>query len=222
MLAIYGLSCRLHRMATAADPARREALYTAAARNAETSYEDLGLDFDAHTHTELFEDLAEALVGDDLWQLRRYRLPEAHQFSRWVYRNMVVEEVADGFFTNMFSEIYNHSEYLLALPAFDSYLARHSDLTSPKRRDALAYIQAHIDDDTEADHFKVVVEALDRYGEATDWPFDPTRAEGVFRGYLRRLAPVMHELSKRMLHEMSGNAAGHPQAQAYAAAEGAR
>jgi hypothetical protein len=210
MLAIYGLSCRLHRMAVTAEPPQRDALYTAAARNAETSYEDLGLDFDAHTHTQLFEELAEALVGDDSWQLRRYRLPEAHQFSRWVYRNMVVEDVADGLFTNMFSEIYNHGEYLLALPAFDTYLASHSDLPPPKRQEALAYIQAHIDDDTEADHFKVVVEAMDRYGEATAWRFEPAQAENVFRGYLRRLAPVMRELAKRMLHEASGGDVAHP------------
>src|ERR1700722_8325657 len=38
MLAIYGLSCRLNRLAAAADPALRPGLYLAAARNAETSY----------------------------------------------------------------------------------------------------------------------------------------------------------------------------------------
>src|SRR6266496_2973981 len=99
MLAIYGLSCRLHRMAAGAEPPQRNALYVAAARNAETSYEDLGLDYDARTHTELYEEFAEALVGDDSWQLRKYRLPEAQQFSRWVYRNMVVEDIGDGLLT---------------------------------------------------------------------------------------------------------------------------
>ena len=55
-----------------------------------------GLDFDGHTHAELYEDFAEALTGGDLWQLRKYRLPEAQRFSHWVYRNMVVEAIPDG------------------------------------------------------------------------------------------------------------------------------
>ncbi len=214
MLAIYGLSCRLHRMAAGAEPPQRNALYVAAARNAETSYEDLGLDYDARTHTELYEEFAEALVGDDSWQLRKYRLPEAQQFSRWVYRNMVVEDIGDGLLTNMFSEIYNHGEYSMALPAFDTYLARHSDLSLSRRRSALAYIQAHVTDDTEADHFMVVVEALDRYREATGRQFKRAQAEGVFRTYLQRLAPVMQGLTEKMLHEASTGSTGHPKAYA--------
>lgn len=211
MLAIYGLSCRLHRMAADAEPAQRNALslYMAAARNAETSYEDLGLDYDARTHTELYEEFAEALVGDDSWQLRVYRVPEARQFSRWVYRNMVVEDIEDGLFTNMFSEIYNHGEYSMALPAFDSYLARHSDLSAPQRQSALTYIQVHVAGNTEADHFRVVVEALDRYREATGRQFERTQAERVFRTYLQRLAPVMQGLTGRMLRETSRGNAGH-------------
>src|ERR1051325_5876718 len=43
MLAIYGLSCRLNRLAGDAQPVERAALNLAAIRNAETSYEDLGL-----------------------------------------------------------------------------------------------------------------------------------------------------------------------------------
>ncbi len=214
MLAIYGLSCRLHRMAIAAEPPRRNVLYVAAARNAETSYEDLGLDYDARTHTELYEELAEALVGDDSWQLRKYRLSEAGQFSRWVYRNMVVEDIGDGLLTNMFSEIYNHGEYSIALPAFDSYLARHSDLPLAQRQSALTYIQAHVADDTEADHFMVVVEALERYREAAGQPFERAQAERVFRTYLRRLAPVMQRLTERMQHEMSGGNTEHSKAYA--------
>src|ERR1039458_10793921 len=46
MLAIYGLSCRLQRTAESAEELDRSNLYLAAARNASTSYEDLGLDFD--------------------------------------------------------------------------------------------------------------------------------------------------------------------------------
>jgi len=66
MLAIYGLSCRLQRTADGAGDLDRANLYLAAARNASTSYEDLGLDFDGHTHAELYEDFAQPLTGGDL------------------------------------------------------------------------------------------------------------------------------------------------------------
>jgi hypothetical protein len=204
MLAIYGLSCRLQRMAAGAESAHRDALHAASAQNAGTSHEDLGLDFDAHTHAELYEDLAEALVGDDSWQLGKYRLPEANDFSRWVYRNMVVGDIAEGLLTNMFSEIYNHGEYAIALPAFDAYFTAHSELPAVDRQKALTYIKAHVEDDVEADHFLLVVDALQRYLVATGHQFDEAQAERVFRTYLQRLAPVMTSLTDRMRGELSG------------------
>ena len=81
MLGIYGLSCRLQRSAEDAEELDRSNLYLAAARNAATSYEDLGLDFDGHTHSELYDDFAEALTGGDLWTLRKFRLTEAHRLQ---------------------------------------------------------------------------------------------------------------------------------------------
>ena len=207
MLAIYGLSCRMQRAADGADDAQRSNLYLAAARNAETSYEDLGLDFDGHTHAELYEDFAEALVGDDSWVLRQYRLPAAQQFSRWIYRNMVVEDVPVGLLTNMFSEIYNHGEYSIALPAADAYFRQHTSLTEKQRSKAITYIAAHVEDDTEKDHFLVVVEALDRYQTASGTQFDAAAASSVFRAYLRNLAPVMRQLTEMMRAEMDGQMA---------------
>jgi hypothetical protein len=203
MLAIYGLSCRLQRTADSAGELDRSNLYLAAARNASTSYEDLGLDFGGQTHAELYENFAEALIGDDAWQLRKYRLPEAHRFSQWIYRNMVVEPVHDGLLTNMFSEIYNHGEYSIALPAVDAYFERHTDLTAQERQKAITYIAAHVEDDTEADHFLVVVEALDRYFAASGTQFDADRAGSVFSAYLRNLAPVMRKLTERMRAELA-------------------
>lgn len=206
MLAIYGLSCRLQRTAGTAPDSGRSDLYLAAARNAETSYEDLGLDFDGHTHAELYDDFAGALTGDDCWQLRKYRLPEAHQFSQWVYRNMVVGPIPDGLLTNMFSEIYNHGEYSIGLPAAEAYFQQHTHLTEPERRKAITYIAAHVEDDTEADHFLVVVEALDRYFAADGSQFDAERAGSVFRSYLQKLAPVMQRLTAMMQAELAGQA----------------
>jgi hypothetical protein len=201
MLAIYGLSCRLQRLADSAAEPDRSTLYLAAARNAETSYEDLGLDFDGQTHADLYEEFADTLTGDDLWQLRKYRLPEAHRFSRWVYRNMVVEPVVDGLLTNMFSEIYNHGEYSIALPAAEIYFQRHTHLTVQECDKASTYIAVHVANETEADHFLVVVEALDRYLAASGTQFDPTHAGSLFRNYLRNIAPVMQRLTEMMRAE---------------------
>jgi len=207
MLAIYGLSCRLHRLAERPGAADREDLWIAAARNASTSHEDLGLDFDGHTHAELYDDFAEALTGGDLWQLRRYRLPEAHGFGRWVYRNMVVEDIPDGLLTNMFSEIYNHGEYSVALPAAQAYFRQRTGLSESERASAVTYIAAHVEDDTEADHFLVVVDALDRYLAAIGAQLDTTRARYIFGAYLRNLAPVMRQLTERMRSELASQPA---------------
>jgi hypothetical protein len=133
--------------------------------------------------------------------LRKYRLPEAQRFGQWVYRNMVVEDISDGLLTNMFSEIYNHGEYSIALPAADAYFRRHTRLTAPERRKAVTYIAAHVEDEVEAAHFLVVVEALDRYRAATKTSFDAERAESIFRTYLRNLGPVMRKLTETMKNE---------------------
>lgn len=198
MLAIYGLSCRMQRIADTAGDLDKSNLYLAAARNASTSYEDLGLDFDAHTHAELYDYFAAALTGGDQWQLGEYRLPEAQRFSHWIYRNMVVGDIADGLLTNMFSEIYNHGEYTIALPAVGDYFQKHTQLTPPERRRATNYIAAHVEDEVEAAHFLVVVEALDRYLAVSKTPFDAERAGSVFRTYLHNLGQVMGALTNMM------------------------
>lgn len=207
MLAIYGLSCRLQRAAGSAGDLDRSNLYLAAARNAATSYEDLGLDFDGNTHADLYEEFADALTGGDLWQLRKYRLPEAHRFSQWIYRNMVVEAIPEGLLTNMFSEIYNHGEYSIALPAANGYFQRHTKLTAPERRKAVTYIAAHVEDEVEAAHFLLVVEALDRYFAASRTQFDPAQASSLFRTYLRNLAEVMRKLTEMTRGELASRAA---------------
>jgi len=207
MLAIYGLSCRLQRMADNAAEPDRWNFYLAAARNAETSYEDLGLDYDGQTHADLFNEFAGTLTGDDCWQLKRYRLAEADRFGRWVYGNMVVEAIPDGLLTNMFSEIYNHGEYSIALPAADAYFQLHTRLPAEERSRAMAYIAVHVEDDTEADHFLVVVDALDRYRAATRTQFEAGRAGSLFRSYLRNLALVMQRLTEMMEHELTSQTA---------------
>jgi len=208
MLAIYGLSCRLQRLATAQQGEVRDKLLTAGALNAETSYEDLGLDFDGHTHAELYDALAAAFLPSTHWQLDRYLLPEAAEFQHWIYRNMVVEDVAVGLLTNMFSEIYNHGEYTMALPAFSGFADHHYDFTPAAKEAALTYIRAHIEDETEISHFLVVVDALEKYDDAVTRTPDFEAARRLFAEYLTRLGRVMEALSQRMLAELAANGKG--------------
>ena len=203
MLAIYGLSCRLQRLAMAAGvaPGRQAQLMLASAYNAETSYEDLGLDFEGETHAQLFETLASRLVGDFPWSLEQYCLPEAREFRGWIYQNMVVKDIQIGLFTNMFSEIYNHAEYSIALGAFSGLIDQHYSMSDHERQETLEYVHAHVADETEVDHFLVVVKALNTYCEASQTPIDYEQAQATFQDYISRLDRVMQALLKSMEQE---------------------
>ena len=203
MLAIYGLSCRLQRLALAADVQAREELMLSSAYNAETSYEDLGLDYEGVTHTQLYEDLASSFLGNYPWQLEEYCLPKAQEFKNWIYRNMVVGDITTGLLTNMFSEIYNHAEYTTALASFSQYVDAHCNFSAQKKENALTYIHAHVVDETEINHFLVVVKALDAYNQATNKHIDYEQAKALFKSYLTRLGLVMEELTVAMEQEIN-------------------
>lgn len=202
MLAIYGLSCRIQRLALSSEGEAREQLWIAAARNAETSYEDLGIDYDGVTHASLYDDMARSFVPSDAWQMESNGLPAALAFKRWVYERMVVDDIPAGLLTNMFSEIYNHAEYSLALEAFTEYAGAHYHFTEEERTRALCYIGAHVAGETELGHFLVVVDALDRYNAARQLEIDYERAEVLFTEYLERLGAAMRELRLRMESEI--------------------
>jgi hypothetical protein len=85
--------------------------------------------------------------------------------------------------------------------AFGARLRGFHRESPEERKKAVTYIAAHVENEVEADHFLVVVAALDRYHQATGTTFDPARAESLFRQYLRNLAPVMRELTARMQQE---------------------
>lgn len=198
MLGIYGLTCRLSRMAQDHTGVGQLKLLSAASLNAETSYEDLGLDFDGETHAELYNQMVAGFLDGDTWTLSKYTLPEATHFKSWVYRNMVVEDIQEGLFTNMFSEIYNHGEYVMALNGFSEYLNKYSDLSLDEKSNTLTYIRAHIEDDTEKEHFKVVVKALEAYSEVSDTPIDYNKGKAIFSQYLQKLARVMDEMKTQL------------------------
>ncbi|MEH2184462.1 hypothetical protein [Nostoc sp.] len=207
MLAIYGLSCRLQRLALTRDSQEREQLFLASAFNAETSHEDLGLDYEGVTHAALYEDLANSFLGNYPWQLEEYCLPQARDFQKWIYHNMVVDDISQGLLTNMFSEIYNHGEYTRALLAFSELIDKYYHFSAEEKKKALFYIGVHVADETEVAHFQVVVEALNEYGKATNTPIDYTQAKLLFKEYLTRLGTVMEALTIEMRQEI--NAAKH-------------
>ena len=199
MLAIYGLSCRLQRLALTNDDSQvRQQLLLAGALNAETSYEDLGLDYEGQTHAELYNQFAHLFLDGHPWQLEQYCLPQAREFKQWIYHNMVVSNIPTGLFTNMFSEIYNHAEYIIALNAFSELIDRHYSISDLAKERALTYINAHVADETEVGHFLVVVKALNNYCQATNTAIDYQQAQDLFVEYLTRLGNVMGELSDLM------------------------
>ena len=208
MLAIYGLSCRLQRLAMNAGPesASHGQLMLASTHNAETSYEDLGLDYGGETHAQLFNDLAGALVGDYPWSLEKYCIPEAREFRGWIYQNMVVSDIKTGLLTNMFSEIYNHAEYSIALTAFSEYVDRYYGLSGAEREKALQYVYVHVAEETEVAHFLVVVKALNAYCEATESSINYLEARQLFSEYLSRVGKVMESLTAAMEQEKNAAA----------------
>ena len=205
MLAIYGLSCRLQRLALedTCSSSSREKFLLAGAFNAETSYEDLGLDYGGQTHAQLYEQFAYSFLKDYPWQLnKKYCLPQAKEFQQWIYHNMVVNDIPIGLFTNMFSEIYNHGEYTLALSAFSELIDNHYSFDAPQKEQALTYIHAHVADETEVDHFLVVIEALDAYCQATNETIDYQEVQNLFTEYLTRLGTVMANFIQIMKQEI--------------------
>jgi len=203
MLAIYGLSCRLQRLALTGDGQYREQLLLASAFNAQTSHEDLGLDYEGVTHAALYENLAGSFLGNYSWQLDEYCLPQACDFKQWIYHNMVVDDIYKGLFTNMFSEIFNHGEYTRASSAFSQLVDRHYDFSPEKKDNALYYIGVHVADETEVAHFEVVVKALNEYSQATNTEIDYNQAKLLFKEYLKRLGTVMESLTMEMEQEVN-------------------
>ncbi len=137
-----------------------------------------------------------AFLPDDSWTLHHHGVAEADEFKTWIYRNMVVEPILTGLLTNLFSEIYNHAEYAIAGQAFSLMLDRHYDFSPSQREQALMYIQAHVDDDTEVNHFNVMVKAIDLYTQTTDEHFDEAAAIELFTNYLHGIGAVMNRLTE--------------------------
>lgn len=200
MLPIYGLSCRLQKRGlVTADEVVRNHYFMAAAHNAETSYEDLSLEMpEWKTHSELFDEMAKALCGSDDWKLDRYCLPEAAAFRKWIYNNMVMDDLETGLLTNLFSEIYNHGEYSLALEPFQHLMLKHFEFDSNEVEKHSLYIKCHVESDVEEAHFNCVIVAMNHYFQATEKQFNYTKALKLFNEYLSRSGEVMAALEAKL------------------------
>jgi len=195
MLPIYGLSCRMQKMALLADEPQRSRLFFAAAHNAETSYEDLNLEGEyPFTHTELYDQLAATICGDDIWRRDQYCLSQAADFRRWIYSTMVNDSIDMGLFCNLFSEIYNHGEYACAVNPFEQLLQNHYQLSEQDSHKLSLYIRCHVDSNVEEAHFNCVLDSLNHFNHATGQKTDYVKAEQLFRQYLRGSASVMTAL----------------------------
>jgi len=197
MLAIYGLSCRLQRLALQHESGfERDCLMLASVRNAETSYEDLGLDYEGLTHAELYDQLVANFLPDDQWVRSRWCLTAAKGFQQWIYKNMVVQPELTGLLTNLFSEIYNHAEYSIAQRSFSLRLERQGETSRTQREKALCYINVHVSDATEEEHFQVVLEAIRLYTKATSNNVDKLQALTLFREYLRQIGSILATIER--------------------------
>lgn len=201
MLPIYGLSCRMIKKGIELeDGDRRQAYYQAAAHNAETSFEDLNIDEEFElTHSELYSQLANTLCDGDEWTLSRYCIPEAESFKKWIYSNMVYQPIEVGLMTNLFSEIFNHGEYSIALPHFRKLFNKGLGFSTDKVEDMTLYIRAHVMDGVEEDHFNSVVKGLYSYNQAEGTSIDYSVAEALFGEYLERIGEVMKKLRQTTL-----------------------
>lgn len=199
MLPIYGLSCRLQQLAREATGEERDLLFTAASRNAETSYEDLNLEeLGPLDHSELYERMASAICDGEDWKLDRFNVKSATQFKNWVRSNMLHQEIETGLLTNLFSEIYNHAEYTYSLGQFETILNDRMKFKESRAKELLTYIACHVTGGVEVEHFNCCLSALTEYMQTQGKAVDCAAAEQLFMDYLGQLGTIMGELSAKM------------------------
>jgi len=193
--AVSAMMCRL--MIAAANPAatigRQGELMRAASETGFIIHEDLGLH--GELHSELYNRLANAVCGGDQWQLLRNRVPDAHDFRRWVLRERTTAaDLQDGINTTIASEIFNHGEYSFAAPIFSHWLTQHLGQTERDAHRNLGYIVVHTGD-TESGHFLHGVNALRHYCAGMGVAIDPARIGNRTAEYLRRVGTAFKGIS---------------------------
>jgi hypothetical protein len=195
MLPIYGLSCRLNMLGMEYDNEIKLAYLEASAYNAKTSHEDLGIGFNAISHGQLYDEFALSLVKKDKWKLEKYELPKAKDFSKWVYKSMLLNSIEYALCINMVSEFYNHAEYAYSYDTFKYSMTNFYDIQGKELEDAIRYIDVHNEYETEIHHFLAVVESIYKYEEASGKKVSMETVKEVIVTYIDSITEVFESLA---------------------------
>lgn len=198
MLPIYGLSCRLNTLGfECKNPHQKLDYLEASAFNASTSHEDLGLGFDAISHGRLYDEFAYAMLKSDEWKLKYYDTNEANDFSEWVYRSMLLNTIPYALCINMVSEFYNHAEYAYSYQTFKYSMEKFYALQENALEDAIRYIDVHNQYETEIHHFLAVLNAIQKYEEASGEKITKVLVSEVINTYIDLIVLAFEGISQK-------------------------
>lgn len=188
---VSGLMIRIQREARAASEPRRSLLHDAAAEIGEIIPEDVGLE--GPPHSELFVDFANAVAGDDSWQLSRYAVPECQEFRKFVQERRLAGPLEDGILTTAASENWNTGEYTYFDSIVDAWMTDSLGYSVERSKKTIAYVSIHAGK-TELGHFCHALRAWDLYCKAIGRIADPVRAQCAFEAYLTQLGTAFGAL----------------------------
>lgn len=198
MLPIYGLSCRLNILAMEAGDEKTKLTYLeSSAYNAQTSHEDLGIDFNAITHAELYDEFAFSLLQSDEWKLSKFEISEAKKFSKWIYNSMLLNPIEYSLCINMVSEFYNHAEYGYAYDTFKYSMTNFYEMEGKELVDSIRYIDVHNEYETEIHHFLAVIESVVKYEEASGKKVNMEILTEVITTYVDKITEVFESLATK-------------------------
>jgi hypothetical protein len=156
--------------------------------------EDLGA-FGGALHSDLFYRMATELCGDDGWLLKKFCLKPAQEFKDWTDQQRLREQnLINGLLTTLVHEIYTYGEVEFIYPLYQKWFLAHMGGTTERAQEVLAWVTVHTGN-TEINHFKHAVNAIQTFCEVTNIYFSEETGERIFTEYLRRKAAVMAECS---------------------------
>ncbi len=156
--------------------------------------EDLGA-YGGVLHSDLYYRMATTICGDDAWLSKRYCLAAADEFRAWRdHQRLRERDLLNGLLHTLIHEVYTHGEVEIIHPICQAWLPAHMEIPVHESRKVLAWITVHTGG-TESNHFRHATDAVEHYGEAAGVPIDPAAAKDLFKGYLRRKAAAMEELT---------------------------
>lgn len=148
----------------------RNLLYLSAAKLADITYEDVGLD--GVNHQELYEQFAFNISNDDSWKLKIFSIPNIKNFladARSYRQNGV--DLTRAILISIPEELYNHGEFSFISPLFTKW---YINILKRPRVDATNNLKYLIDHtgNTEHQHFSSAVDGLESYCQALDIKID--------------------------------------------------